>query len=406
MTPTRSNPLTSKRAGRAPKAEQAPEQQVLFGRHRDVLMELMAHRLLIGGVVVFAAVAAFSVVSVIPSRYTATAVIMPPQQAQSLSAALMGQLSSLTGLGGSAQLMGMKSPSDLYIGILEGRTIADAVIERFRMKEIYGKSSMMETRKALADHTAIGARKSGLIEISVEDKDPKRAAAIANAFVEELQKQNGRLAVTDASQRRLFFEREMEAQKSALAQAESALKAAQEKSGMIQPAGQAEAIIRAQAQARAELAGLEVQAQAMSTYATDENPQIKVLRSEQAAVREQLRQLEGRAGGAGSALISSGNLPTAGLEYMRRLRDVKYHEALFELLAKQSEAARLDEAKSAPVLQVVDSAVVPDRKSWPPRALLSVAAALVAFFCVCAWVIFRSMFNSKVEWPRSDEPAV
>lgn len=379
---------------------------MLFGRHRAVLMELMAHRLLIAGVVVFAAVAAFSVVSVIPSRYTATAVIMPPQQAQSLSAALMGQLSSLTGLGGSAQLMGMKSPSDLYIGILEGRTIADAVIERFRMKEIYGKSSMIDTRKALADHTAIGARKSGLIEISVEDKDPKRAAAIANAFVEELQKQNGRLAVTDASQRRLFFERELEAQRSALAQAESALKAAQEKSGMIQPAGQAEAIIRAQAQARAELAGLEVQAQAMSTYATDENPQIKVLRSEQAAVREQLRQLEGRAGGAGSALISSGNLPTAGLEYMRRLRDVKYHEALFELLAKQSEAARLDEAKSAPVLQVVDSAVVPDRKSWPPRALLSVAAALVAFFCVCAWVIFRSMFNSKVEWARPDESAV
>lgn len=404
MTPTRSNPLTSKRAGRAPKTEQAPEQQVLSGRHRDVLMELMAHRLLIGGVVAFAAVAAFSVLSVIPSRYTATAVIMPPQQAQSLSAALMGQLSSLTGLGGSAQLMGMKSPSDLYIGILEGRTIADAVIERFRMKEIYGKSSMMETRKALADHTSIGARKSGLIEIAVEDKDPKRAAAIANAFVEELQKQNGRLAVTDASQRRLFFERELEAQKSALAEAETALKAAQEKSGMIQPAGQAEAIIRAQAQARAELAGLEVQAQAMSTFATDENPQLKVLRREQAAVREQLRQLEGRAGGAGSALISSGNLPTAGLEYMRRLREVKYHEALFELLAKQSEAARLDEAKSAPVLQVVDSAVVPDRKSWPPRTLLSAAAAMAAFFCVCAWVIFRSLFNFKMERPRPDEP--
>ncbi|MGJ5813783.1 GumC family protein [Paludibaculum fermentans] len=405
MTPTRSNPVTSKRAGRAPQTDQAAEPRMLAGRHRDVLLELAAHRRLIGGAVVLTAAAAFAVLSMIPSRYTATAVIMPPQQAQSLSSALMGQLAGLTGLGGSAQLMGMKSPSDLYVGILEGRTIADAVIERFRMKEVYGKSTMIETRKVLAENTAIGSRKSGLIEIAVEDKDPKRAAAMANAYVEELQKQNGRLAVTDASQRRLFFERELEAQRSALAEAETALKGAQEKSGMIQPAGQAEAIIRAQAQARAELAGLEVQVQAMSTFATDENPQIKVLRTEQAAVREQLRQLEGRAGGAGSALISSGNLPTAGLEYMRRLREVKYHEALFELLAKQSEAARLDEAKSAPVLQVVDSAVVPDRKSWPPRALLSAAAAMVAFFCVCAWVIFRSMLNFKLERPHPDEPA-
>ncbi|WP_321474146.1 Wzz/FepE/Etk N-terminal domain-containing protein [uncultured Paludibaculum sp.] len=377
-----------------------------LGRHRDVLLELAAQRWRITGVVLFTAAVCFTVLSLIPSRFTATAVIMPPQQAQSLSSAMMSQFGALTGFGATAQMMGLKSPSDLYVGILEGRTIADAVIARFQLQQVYGRGTMTETRKVLAKYTAIGARKSGLIEVSVEDQDPKRAAALANAYIEELQKQNGRLAVTDASQRRLFFEKELDAQKADLAEAERALKTAQEKSGMIQPAGQAEAIIRAQAQARAELASLEVQTQAMSTFATDENPQIKVLRSEQAAVKEQLRQLEGRAGGAsGSALISSGNLPAAGLEYMRRLRDVKYHEALFELIAKQCEAARLDEAKSAPVLQVVDSAVVPDRKSWPPRGLLSVAAGAAAFFLCCAWVIVRSLLNFKLEWPRPDDRA-
>jgi len=159
----------------------------------------------------------------IPPMYTATASIMPPQQQQSTATALLGQLAPIAAVAGSN--LGIRSPADLYVAILRSRTIADDLVTAFDLRRLYDKQTMADARKVLARRTSFSTGRDPLITISIEDRDPKRAAAMANAYVSELYKQNGRLALTESAQRRLFFERQMEGQKKALADAEAALKA-------------------------------------------------------------------------------------------------------------------------------------------------------------------------------------
>ena len=364
---------------------QEPEPEISL---LDLLSVLLRHKRLIIGSTLAAAVVSAIVVCLLPPWYTAEATIMPPQQQQSsLSALASGALGGLAG-SSMASSLGLKNPADLYIGILGSRTIADDIIGAFRLQETYDKKVQSDTRKVLAKHASFTAGKDSLIKISVEDHDPKRAAALANAFVDELYKQNSRLALTDASQRRLFFEEQLAKEKDALAEAEIALKNTQQSTGLFAPAGQAEALIRAAAQLRAEIASREVQLQAMRSYATDQNPQVQVLEQEIKALRAQLAGLEAQRGGSGLKFEPSvSKLPEQSLEYIRKLRDLKYHETLYELLAKQYEAARIDEAKQAPVIQVVDRAVVPDRKSWPPRAVLLAVFALLGLLLSSAGVL-------------------
>lgn len=343
----------------------------------DILTILFAQKRLITAATLSVTVVTAIVVSLLPKSFRAEATILPPQQQQSSLAALAsGALGGLAA-SGMASSLGLKNPADLYIGILGSRTIADDLIERFHLDQVYRTKLRSDTRKTLAKHASFSSGKDSLVRIAFEDRDPRRAAEIANAFIDELYKENSRLAITDASQRRLFFEQELEKEKNALADAEIALKKTQQSTGLIAPTGQAEVLIRSGAQLRAEIASREVKLQAMRSYATEENPQVQVVKREIEALQAQLGQLESR-GGSSSLEVSAGKLPEAGLEYIRRMRDMKYHETLYELLAKQYEAARIDEAKQAPVIQVVDRAVAPDRKSWPPRAVLVFCSGLVA----------------------------
>jgi uncharacterized protein involved in exopolysaccharide biosynthesis len=213
-----------------------------------------------------------------------------------------------------------------------------------------------------------------MIRISVEDRDPRRAAALANAFVSELSKQNNRLAITESGQRRLFFEREVEAEKNALAAAESALKETQERTGVFEVSNQAQVVIGSIARFRAEIAMQEVSLQRLKMGATPENPEVARQQTELSALRTELSKLE--AGDtrqrSGDPIVPLANVPRAGLEYLRALRELKYHDMLFEVLSKQYEAAKIDEAKEAPVIQVVDPAIPPEKKSGPPRALITI----------------------------------
>ncbi len=345
------------------------------------LMSVLARKWRVLGLsIVLAMAVASAIVMLIPVSYTAEAVIMPPQPDQTSQAMLMG----LSGLGSLASLTGMntaglfRNPIEMYIGILKGRTIADALIREFELERLYRRKTAVDTRKALARHSSITTGKDGLIHVKVEDHDRKRAAEMANAYVDELHAQGSRLALTSASQRRVFFEQELSSEKTALADAEVALKKTQQSSGLIYPSGQSEALIRSDAQLRAGIAAREVELESMRMFAAPENPQVKMIESELAAMRSQLSTVE-RGGGSGLLDLSARSLPETGLEYVRRLREVKYHETLFELLSRQYEAARIDEAKLAPLIQVVDAAVAPDKKSWPPRALLvAIAGALAA----------------------------
>jgi tyrosine-protein kinase Etk/Wzc len=374
----------------------------------DSLEILWAHRGVI--LIVTAAAAALSVLiaCLLPVSFKAEALIMPPQQQQqsSLAALASGALGGLAGNAGMASSLGLKNPSDLYIGILQSRSIADDIVRRFRLQDVYHKQRISETRQALAKHVSFSSGKDSLIRITVEDHDASRAADITNAYVDELHSANSRLALTDASQRRLFYEQELSKEKDALANAEVALKQNQQKSGMVLPAGQAQLLLHSGAQLRAEIASRQVQMEAMRSYATDENPQLQVLKRETEALRSQLAQLQSKSDRSGFEM-SAGQLPDTSLEYLRRMRDVKYHETLFELLSRQYEAARIDEAKQAPVIQVIDRAVVPDKKSWPPRAMLVVAGTLLGFAAGAGAVFIRRKFATVLEYQRlgSSAPA-
>jgi capsule polysaccharide export protein KpsE/RkpR len=253
--------------------------------------------------------------------------------------------------------------------MLKSRTVADALIEKFKLKDLYEEDTFVETRKALADSTSVTAGKDGLIAIEVDDEDPKRAADMANAYVEELQKLTSGLAVTEAAQRRLFFERQLSQAKDDLAKAEGSLRKTQEKTGIVQLDEQGKAMIEAVASLRAQIAAREVELAAMRTYATDNNPDFRRVSQEVAGLRSELQKMS-RSNDGTDLFVPTGRIPAAGLEYVRVYRDVKYAETIFELMAKQYELARIDEARDAPVIQVVDNAIQPDRKAGPHRTLI------------------------------------
>jgi tyrosine-protein kinase Etk/Wzc len=348
----------------------------------DFLLVLSEARRTIAICMLVFVVLGIAVSLLVKPTFSATSLILPPQQGQSL-ATMMGQLNALMsltggGLGGSQ----LKTPVDMYVGMLESRTIADHLISRFHLQDLYKTRKMEDTRTVLKSNTRFLAGKDGLIHIIVDDHDPNRASEMANAYVDELYAMNSHLATTEAAQRRVFFDQELADEKSALAIAENDLKQTAERTGVIHLGGQAESIIRSLAVLRAEIASREVQINSMRVFATDQNPVAIRAQEEIKSLRAQLDKLERDPRNPqliDTVGIPAGRVPAVSLEYARRLREVKYHETLFELLAKQYEAARIDEAKAAPIIQVVDRAVPPDKKSGPHRALIVLGCGFIGF---------------------------
>lgn len=354
----------------------------------DLFATLLRRKKTIGWTILIAAFVSAGLVFLIPAEYTAESVILTPQEAQS-SLSTMAQLAGGSGLAGLSLLTGfnLHTPSDLYVGILKSRTIADALISRFHLQKVYGDKFLQSARKHLARSTTIKAGKDTLIRIQVDARDPKLAARLANAYVEELSNRNATVALTEASQRRLFFENQVAKEKELLASAENALRDTQQVTGLIVPSGQAEALIRSASQLKAEILSREAQLAGMRTYVTDDNPRFQAVQHELSSLRSELANLEKGQSVEGDPEVPVGKLPQAGLQYLRKYREVKYHEQLFEALAKQYEAARLDEAKAAPLVQVIDNAVIPERKSWPPRLLIVLITSVLAALGSSFWIL-------------------
>jgi len=370
----------------------------------DFLLVLSEARRTIGiCVLVFVALGAtFSLL--LKPTFSATSLILPPQQGQSL-ATMMGQLSALASLTGGGGIGGsqLKTPIDMYVGMLESRTIADHLISRFHLQDLYKTRKMEDTRRVLKSNTRFLAGKDGLIHIIFDDQDPNRASEIANAYVDELYTMNSHLATTEAAQRRVFFDQELADEKAELAIAENDLKQTAEKTGIIQLGGQAESIIRSLAVLRAEIVSREVQINSMRMFATDQNPVAMRAQEEINSLRNQLAKLEKdpRNPELTSPFgIPAGRLPAVALEYARKLREVKYHETLFELLAKQYEAARIDEAKAAPIIQVVDRAVPPDQKSGPHRTFIVLGCGFIGFCIGYLLAAITRAFRRAAEVPE------
>jgi tyrosine-protein kinase Etk/Wzc len=349
----------------------------------DLLIVLAERKRLIFFITAIFALLAIVVSLLLPVRYTATVTLLTPQQNTSIGAVLASQLGSLGGVAALAGGgLGLKNPNDMFVGMLRSRTVEDAMVQHFELMQEYHKRYLSDARKAFEDRADVdGSGKDGLIRVSVEDRDPDRAAKLANGYVDQFRSLSQHLAITEASQRRLFFEQELEQAKDNLANAEEGLKATEQKTGLIQLDSQARALIESAATLRAQITAREVQIQGMQTYATGENAQLIQAQRELDSLRAQLTKLGGSESDTGGELIvPKGLVPEAGLEYARKLRDVKYNETIFDILARQFELAKLDEAKQGALIQVVDPAIPPDKKSFPKRSLILIGATAVGFF--------------------------
>jgi uncharacterized protein involved in exopolysaccharide biosynthesis len=355
----------------------------------DLLIVLAKHKRIVLGVPLVAGIAAAIVSLLMPNIYTGTTRILPPQQSASAASALLNQLGgALGGLGGLAGgALGIRNPNDLYVGMLKSRSVADSLISRFELRKIYGADRLSDARNRLEKETTIAAGRDGIITIDVDDKDPKRAAELANAYVEELMKLTKVLAVTEASQRRLFFEQQLLQAKDNLTTAEIAARQGLQKGGLAQVDAQGRSMIAVTARLRAEISAKEVQLGAMRTFAAEGNPELQRTQQELESLRRELARVEGS---SPLAALGKGDTPSgSGLDNLGRLRDVKYYEFLYELLAKQYELAKIDEAKDATVVQVMDKAIEPDRKSKPRRTIIVLVSAFVALFVAILWAFLR-----------------
>lgn len=346
----------------------------------DPIVTLARHRFLLLWLPVGVGILTAIVSLLLPPVYTAEVKIMPPQQNSSIAAGLLGQLGPLAVAASNGKDLSLHGPSDLYAVMLHSKTVADALIQRFSLMALYKAKRHVDARIRLDEATKITISKESVITIAVTDKDAKRAALMANAYVEELLKLTRTLAVTEAGQRRLFFEQEVQRAGDELANAEQALKKTQETTGIIQLDNQAKAVIETVTTLHAQIAAKDAQVQAMRSYATSENPDLVRAQQELAAMRAELSRMEVGQGGSSVAEVSIRKVPEAGLEYVRRLREVKYRETLLDLLIRQYEAARIDEAKDAAIVQVLDKAEPPEMRSWPHRTSLVLTMVFLSLF--------------------------
>ena len=370
----------------------------------DYLVVLLKRKRLIIGITLGAAIITAIISLIMPPIYRAETKILPPQQVNSSVAQFfMTQFGNAAGLAGVVP--GIKTTNDLYIGLLKSRPVLDNIIDRFNIMGLYKTESREDARRSIAGiFKARDDKKSGIITIGIEDKDPKRAADIANAFVEELKNLNKGLAVTEASQRRLFFEEQLKDAKESLIKAEESMKGFQEKTGAIKMDEQAMAVIGGIANLRAQAAAKEVQLKVMRTYTTPQNPDLQRTEEELRGLRIELRKLEAKGGGQNpDPLMPTGRIPGVGTEYVRKLRDFKYNEALYEILLRQFEAAKLDEAKDAALIQVIEKAIPPEKRVKPKRRQMVMIAMVTGFFISVFAAFFMEYIEKSSKGPDNKE---
>ena len=336
-------------------------------------------------------VAALGISFAITPTFTAQVAFLPPQQSQSMAAGLLNSLGALGGLAGAAA--GIKNPSDQYVSFLKSTSIEDALIERFKLMDRYKAEYKQDARKTLEGKVKIAAGKDGIITVDVDDKDPQFAADLANAHVDELTKLMGRLAVTEAQQRRQFFEQQLSSAKDKLAAAEIALRETGVNASVLKsnPASAVAAVAGLQAQVTAQ----EVKLGAMRGYLAESAPEFKQAMTELMSLRAQLAKQSQSEAPANPKDAMNGKAGQG--DYINRYRDFKYQETLYELFAKQFEMAKLDEAREGATIQVVDAAQPPERKSKPKKALIAVLATLASGFALLLFVFVRQALRNGAQ---------
>lgn len=359
----------------------------------DILIFLVKNKRLIIGLPILLGVLAAVIVLLTPPKYTATTRILPPSIGQSATLALLG------GIGGGVMGFG-KNPSDIYVTIIKSRSVEDDLINKFELQAYYKKKFKVDTRKALENDLHIKAGKEGLIDIEYEHNDPAKAAAIANGVVEALKNLNARLAITEAARRRVYFEHQLALAKDHLSEAELSLKGYQEKNGVIYLEAQGSATLSQIATLEATIAAREVQLAGIKSFATKNNPDFQRVQNEIAGLKLELAKLQGSSRHTTGVMLSKNKMPEQGLEFTHRTRDVKYYETLYEIMARQFEMAKADEAKEGVLIQVVDQATPPEKRSSPKRTTTVVLSIVIGFFLAIMLALVRQALEGMANNPR------
>ena len=317
-------------------------------------------------------------VLLLPNRYTATVVLLPPQQASSESSALLTQLNSLGALAGASAGFSLKNPNDQQIALLRSRTVEEAMVQRFHLQALYHARHLTAARQHWEKETsADSGLKDGLIRVTVTDSDPHRAAELANAWVDEYREFSSTLALSEASQRRLFYQRQLEAAHQDLVKAETAMEQTQARTGVIDLQGQDRSMISSAATLRGQLAAKQIEIRGMREFAAPENPDLQRAEQEASGLEAQLGAMDADADRrTGDLVAPAGKVTQAYLDSLRALREVRYRETIQDLLMRQYEGARVDEAREGPLIQVAEPAVPPDTPSRYKRWILLAALVL------------------------------
>ncbi|MDD2810990.1 Wzz/FepE/Etk N-terminal domain-containing protein [Rhodoferax sp.] len=323
----------------------------------------------------------------IAPTFTATAKFLPPQQQQSAAASMLASLGSLGGLAGAAS--GLKNPADQYVAFLKTRTVQDALVDRFQLMDRYETKFKDTARKTLDTNLLISTGKDGIITIDASDKDPAFSAQLANGAIDELGHLLNRIAVTEAQQRRLFFEKQLAGAKDNLTKAEQALRTSGVNSSALKTSPGA--AVSALAQLKASITAQEIKLASMRGYLTESAPDFKQAQTELAAMRAQMTRAE----------QTDPASQVGESDYVTKFREFKYHETLFELFAKQYEMARIDESREGAVIQVVDVAMPPELKSKPKKALIAMLTTLAVGFAILLYVFMRQAMRGAATNPES-----
>lgn len=348
------------------------EDQAILGLPEITTILLKHWRLLIAGPIA-AGLIALGISFQIAPTFTSRTTFLPPQQQQSAASAALSTLGALSGLAGAG---GIKSPGEQFVSLLQSVNVEDRIVDRFKLMDVYNAKYRFLARNELEKNSRISlGKKDGLITVEVDAKNPTMAAEIANQYVVELRRLTAELALTESQQRRVFFESELKSTRNKLTDAQQALQSSGINPGALktQPKEAAESYARTRAEAMAAEVRLQIMRRSLSENAVELQQQQALL----AALRAQLTKQERAGDSPGDS------------DYIGRYREFKYQESLFELLARQYEAARMDESREANLIQVVDVAMPAEYKSKPKRALIVlgtlVGTALLMMIAIVAW---------------------
>jgi len=395
-------------------------------RQAELLRLLWDRRRIIFRAGVVSALASFLIAFfVIPKSYTSTAQLMPPDAQSSTGMAMMAAMAAKAGgglAGMAGDLLGLKSSGALFIGVLRSQTAQDELIDRFHLQKVYGKKLIVDARKKLDANTMVSEdRKSGIISIAVTDHDPKRAADLANAYVDELNALVAQLSTSAAHRERVFLEDRLKVAKLDLDEAANSLAQFSSRNNTLDIQTEGKAMLDAASTLAGQLVAAQAELEGLRQIYTDNNARVKALSARVGELRKQLEKLGGVPSGTGSITaasasnsaavpaadptsssqapdITSGrigslpfptirNLPLLGAKYADYYRRAKIQETVFELLTEQYELAKVEEAKETPSVKVLDPGQVPEQKSFPPRLLIISLGTFLGVACTLVWVV-------------------